>query len=300
MSAYSIRDLERLSGIKAPTIRMWEKRYKVITPKRTPTNIRYYDDEALRKVINLAILTRNGNRISDVATLDECELKKRALEYSLSTEDQKDQLQSLTLAMIHVDEGEFERTFERIEKEYGFEETILDFILPFLRNVGALWHSGCIGPAQEHFVSQLIRRKLMSAIEMCPIPPQDRSPRYLMFLPEGELHEIGLLFCHYLARKAGERSCYLGASVPMEDLRKLSAQYHYPTLLTAYINPIDKEELEKRIDTILELFPESELLATGPQVMDGLSVQNDRLHVMKSVDAFRDHLKEEKRIETPS
>lgn len=299
MSSYSIRELERLSGVKAPTLRMWEKRYGVITPKRTTTNIRYYDDKDLRKLINLAILNRNGYRISRLAEVDEDGLKRMALEHSLISEDQNDHIQYLTLAMLRVDELEFERAFERLEKEFGLEESFFRFILPFLRNVGCLWHCGSIEPAQEHFVSQLIRRKLMSAIDRCPLPEKDATG-LLMFLPEGELHDIGLLFSYYIARKAGHRVCYLGPSVPLEDLRKLASQYHYPDILTAFIEPIEKEELKRKLEGYLDIFPRSNLLLTGPQVQDGMDLRDDRLHVIESVEAFKASLSPEKAFEAPS
>ncbi len=292
MSAYSIRELERLSGIKAPTIRIWEKRYGVIEPKRTSTNIRFYEDDDLRKLINLAILNRKGYRISQLAELEEKELRKMALKYCFDSEEEDDRCQLLTQALLHIDEYDFERVFERIEKEVGFEETILRYIFPFLKKVGVLWHTGAIGPAQEHFVSELVRRKLMSAIEACPLP-HENGPSYLMFLPEGELHDMGLLFSYYLARREGIRVCYLGASVPLDDLQKIARQYHYPNILTAFIDPIDQKELKEKLHSYLSLFPNSRLFMTGPQLNGRLPVETDRLHVIESLDAFRDQLRQE-------
>lgn len=286
MASYSIRELERLSGIKAATLRMWEKRYGVITPKRTSTNIRYYDDSDLRKLLNLSILNRKGLRISQLAEFGEDRLRSMVLEHSLGDQDQDEQLQQLTLAMIQVDDQEFERAFDGLVGKYGFEESFFRFIIPFLRNVGCLWHCGSIEPAQEHFVSQLIRRKLMSGIEQVP-HPEERMPSFLMFLPEGELHDIGLLFGHYLAKKAGHRVCYLGASVPFEDLQKLASQYSYPNVLTAFIEPIDKEELDRKVKEYLDIFPRSNFFLTGPQVHDGDELKDVRLHVIESVEALK-------------
>jgi DNA-binding transcriptional MerR regulator len=290
MSVYSIRELERLSGVKAPTIRIWEKRYGVVRPKRTSTNIRYYCDQDLRKLINLAILNRQGYRISKLAELSDEELGKMAMKHSLDHPKADDRCDLLTQAMLRVDERDFERVFERLEAEEGFEGTIFRYIIPFLKKVGTLWHTGAIDPAQEHFVSQLVRRKLMSAIEACRTPDEN-SPSYLMFLPEGEYHDIGLLFSYYLARKEGFRVCYLGASVPDEDLKRIGQQYHYPRVITAFIDPIGKKGFEERLRNYLFFFPDSELIVTGPQIKKGLPVENDRLHVIESVEAFRDELK---------
>lgn len=293
MSTYSIRELEHLSGIKAPTIRIWEKRYGVVKPKRTSTNIRYYDDKDLKKLINLAVLNRQGHRISKLADLKDEELRKKALEYCFDpgNEEEADHYHLLTQAMLNIDEREFERIVDRLEKELGFEECMFQYMLPFLKNVGVLWHTGSINPAQEHFVSHLIRRKLMSRIEGCEQAEED-APTYLMFLPEGEHHDIGLLFAYYLARKEGYGVCYLGGSVPDQDLKKIGRQYHYPYILTAFIDPILKADMGKRIDDYLAFFPRSRLILTGPQVEEAPHVENDRLHVIKSVEAFRDRLKD--------
>lgn len=292
MSIYSIKDLERLSGIRAPTIRIWEKRYGIIEPKRSSTNIRYYEDQDLRKLINLATLNRKGYRISQLAEMDEEQLGKKALEYCLQHQEEDDRCHLLTQAMLRIDEREFDLIFDRLVGDFGFEDTIIYHILPFLKKVGVLWHTGAIDPAQEHFVSQLIRRKLMSAIEESERPDEE-APCFLMFLPEGELHDIGLLISFYLARKKGFRVCYLGTSVPDRDLEKVAQQYHYPALLTAFIDSLSQEKPRKKIQNYLSFFPSSRLIVTGPQVQKGDADMDDRVHVIESVEAFRELLREE-------
>lgn len=298
MGAYSIRELERISGVKAPTIRIWEKRYGVVRPKRTPTNIRYYEDDDLRKLINLSVLNRNGYRISQLAELDENALGKMVLDQCFESDNENDRCQLFTQALMRIDEHDFEKVFGRLEREIGFEETILRYILPFFREIGVLWHAGAIGPAQEHFVTQLVRRKLMGAVEAFPIP-EEETPSYLMFLPEGELHDICLLFCYYIARKHGIRVCYLGTSVPVYDLQKVAGQYHYPKLLTAFSEPIGQDDLKEKVDAYLSSFPNSRIFLTGPQVIGDPPAYHDRLHVIESVEAFRQQVLQDKEERKP-
>ncbi len=195
MSSYSIKDLEQLSGIKAHTLRIWEQRYNFIIPKRTDTNIRYYDDKDLKLILNVSLLRENGYKISKIADMDQEQIAGAVLEITEKNFSFSDQIHSLVLAMIDLDEERFEKIMSTNILQTGFENTMLSIIFPFLSKIGVLWQTGSITPAQEHFISNLIRQKLIVAIDGCYVPSKEINNKYLLFLPEGELHEISLLFC---------------------------------------------------------------------------------------------------------
>jgi MerR family transcriptional regulator, light-induced transcriptional regulator len=217
---YSIKDLEVLSGVKAHTIRIWEQRYGLLKPQRSDTNIRYYDDEQLKRILNISLLVKNGLKISKVSSLSDQELSSNLvsmLNDAAGDAAIDDHLNTLVIAMIELDEALFDRIFASSVLRIGFEHTITRLIYPFLERVGMMWSLGDVHPAQEHFVSNLIRQKIIVAIDGQKPAPAN-APSFLLFLPEGELHEVGLLIANYLIRQSGRRTIYLGQNVPMENI----------------------------------------------------------------------------------
>src|SRR5689334_1448299 len=217
MGNYSIKELEQLSGIKAHTIRIWEKRHQIIAPSRTTTNIRFYSDNDLKKIINVSLLNNSGIKISHIADMTTEEINHKVLEIFNKGSEASIHIDQLVLAMIDMEEEQFERTLGNLILRYSFERAITEVVYPFLDKIGILWQTGNITPAHEHFISNLVRQKIIVAIDGLPIPPKT-ADKIILFLPEGEMHEIGLLFYHYLTRKAGLRTYYLGQSVPHNDL----------------------------------------------------------------------------------
>ncbi|HNS47584.1 MAG TPA: MerR family transcriptional regulator, partial [Bacteroidales bacterium] len=206
---YLIRDLEKMTGIKAHTIRIWEKRYQVVKPKRTSTNIRYYCDEDLKRLLNISALIKQGFKISQLAELGDDELNEKIMNAYSHESEETSRIDNLVTAMIDLDEPRFEKTIHLATLNMGFEHTILNIIYPFLERIGILWLTGTINPAQEHFVSNLLRQKLLVAIDNLIVKPARDSKRFILFLPENELHELGLLFYSYLVRKSGHKIIYL-------------------------------------------------------------------------------------------
>lgn len=215
---YSIRDLEELSGIKAHTIRIWEKRYGLIRPGRTDTNIRYYDNEDLRKILNVSLLVKSGYRISAVCGMSEKQVSEAVVSLSPSEEGAGDRF---LLSLIDLDEGRFHRTFAELTEQLGFEQTIVRVVFPFFQRVGLMWQLGTVNPAQEHFFSNLIRNKLIVETEALPWP--EEGPEVVLLLPEHEWHELGLLFYAGCFRRRGYRPVYLGQAVPTESLDRVLA-----------------------------------------------------------------------------
>jgi DNA-binding transcriptional MerR regulator len=201
MAVYSIKDLERLTGIKAHTIRIWEKRYQIVEPHRTDSNIRTYCDNNLKKLLNISILNRSGIKISALCKLSEDQIREKVL-LSLKPEtDFSSQIESMVVAMIELNEDRFEWLLNQSITKIGFEETLFNIIYPFYEKVGLLWLTGTICPAQEHFISNLIRLKLSVAIDGLPSVTSPEAKRIILFLPEWEMHELGLLTYFYMARK---------------------------------------------------------------------------------------------------
>lgn len=274
MGKYSIKELEQLSGIKAHTIRIWEKRHKLIDPARTTTNIRFYSDEDLKKIINVSLLNNNGLKISKIANMSLEEMNNKVLEISELKNDLNIHIDQLVIAMIDMEEEAFEKILNNIILRYGFERTITEIVYPFLEKIGLLWQTENITPAHEHFISNLIRQKLIVAIDGLPLPPKT-SRKILLFLPEGELHELGLLFYHYITRKSGLRTYYLGQNVPHSDLVKVY-HVHKPELMLSSITTSLPFPVETYFQTLNNEFADSEILVAGFQVQKykGLKVGN--------------------------
>ena len=165
MAVYSIKELEKLSGIKAHTIRIWEKRYNLIEPHRTNTNIRYYTDSDLKKILNVAVLNRQGIKISNIAKLNDLELKEEIIRVSRSHYSNEDIIDSLIIAMFDLDEYKLLSIIEKSISRIGFTSTVTDVLYPMLDKVGILWQSGDIYPAHEHFLSNLLRQKIIAATD---------------------------------------------------------------------------------------------------------------------------------------
>jgi DNA-binding transcriptional MerR regulator len=267
VSTYSIKDLEQLSGIKAHTLRIWEQRYNFLSPKRTETNIRYYNDDDLKLILNVSLLRDNGYKISKIAEMNPRQLSEAILKITERSNSFSDQIHALVMAMIDLDEDRFEKIMSANILQQGFENTILQLIYPFLNKIGVLWQTGSITPCQEHFISNLIRQKLIVAIDGCYVSAKELNKKYLMFLPEGELHEISLLLAHYICKSRKNRVVYLGQSVPFDDLVDTCQNYrpdYLVCIMTTFPTP---DKVQRYIDRLGSAFPDTRVLVSGHQVV---------------------------------
>lgn len=267
MAYYTIKDLERLSGIKAHTIRIWEKRYNLIAPARTSTGIRSYCDAELKKLLNVSILNKNGYKISQIAGLDANEVSDRVNKISRNVSDTESQIESLSLAMIDLNESRFEKTLSRTIIQLGFEDTVIQILSPLIMRIGLMWQTGTITPAQEHFVTNLIRQKLYVAIDSQINGESSQSKTFLLFLPEGEMHELGLLFANYLIRKRGHKVIYLGQSIPIEDIEDIAVKCVFDYLYLSFITSMTQCNIDQYIFSLKELFPEKPVFISGKQAL---------------------------------
>jgi DNA-binding transcriptional MerR regulator len=260
---YSIKDLENLSGIKAHTIRIWEKRYGIVQPGRTDTNIRYYTNQDLRKLLNISMLTHYGFKISTVSQMDDGEIAQKIAGLSIGNHPDT-YSESLLLSLIDLDEQLFNKTFLEIIIGEGFENTIIKFIFPFFHRIGIMWQIGTITPAQEHFISNLIRNKIIVATERITRAPDPALGSVMLFLPENELHEISLLFYNYVLRARGYKTIYLGQSVPYHSLDRIIASCNFSFIVTNLTNPLPAEEFLEFCQLICQAAAGTTVYFTGP------------------------------------
>ncbi|GAB4343980.1 MAG: MerR family transcriptional regulator [Flammeovirgaceae bacterium] len=266
---YSIKDLENLTGIKAHTIRIWEQRYNIIQPSRTDSNIRYYDSNDLKHMLNISLLNNNGVKISKIAEMSREEVCKAVIEIiNKNKGNYADQIAGLTVSMIDLNELQFEQIINENISSIGFEDTMLNIIYPFLARVGFLWQTEAINPAQEHFITNLIRQKLIVAIDAQKAQPLPDAKKFVLYLPEGELHEISLLFSQYLIKSRRLKSVYLGQSLPTDDLEKVY-EIHQPDYLLTVItsSPNEPAEVEAYLNNLAKKFPNVQILVSGYQVV---------------------------------
>jgi MerR family transcriptional regulator, light-induced transcriptional regulator len=262
MNAFTIKDVENLSGIQAHTIRIWEQRYSFLKPQRTQTNIRHYNNEELKTILNVALLNRFGFRISRISKMTGEEMAQKVLEITHIEAKYQHHINKMLHYMIDMELDEFDNTLTNIIDALGIKDVMIEVIFPFLERIGMLWTAGHINPAQEHFVSNIIRQKLLSATDNLPTPLHSNT-KILLFLPEGELHEMGILFIQYLIKKQGLQNWYLGANVPVEDI-VFVVQAKQPSYLYTHLTAVTQSfNLEKFIVHLHEAVPSIPIVISG-------------------------------------
>lgn len=268
MASYSIKELENLSGIKAHTIRIWEKRYGIIKPARTDTNIRYYCDSDLKRLLNIAILNRHGMRISEISKLSDQEMSDKVMGASSDYTNAESNIENMIIAMVELDEYKFDKILSRFIMHEGFENAVIKVIFPFFEKIGLLWQTGSINPAHEHFVSNLFRQKLMVAIDNVVVPDNKNNKKFILFLPEGEYHELALLFYNYLIKKSGKAVYYLGSSVPFSDLVETVKMVQPEYIFTSLTSSLNKVEIGQYLQDISLAFAKQKIFVTGLQIKE--------------------------------
>ncbi len=286
MGIFSIKDIEAVSGIRCHTLRIWEQRYGIIQPKRTDTNIRYYDDEDLRFIINISILNRHGYKISEIAKMNGDQIKEAILKFVEHQNEYESQIKGLISAMLSFDEYQFHKIITTSVIQLGLENTMIKIVFPFLNEVGILWQIGSIHPSHEHFASNIVKQKLYVAIDGQVGRYAENRKKFLLFLPEREQHSIGLLFANYLLRSRGQQVLFLGQEVPVDDLKDACAgqqpDYIFTILTAAHID-VDKQ---KFIDTLSEYWPKTQIFVAGIQFSNCDLQYPENVRVIKKMDEF--------------
>lgn len=265
MRLYQITELEQLTGIKAHTIRIWEKRYNLIEPDRTNTNYRRYNDEQVKKLLNVSTLLSNGYKISKIAGLTEKDFHLKILETQSSKQEDvicTTFINDLLSAMIDFDELNFEKTYSAVINRFGLFDAMLNIFYPLLNKIGLLWSVNDVSPAQEHFASCLIKRKIMAATDGLPFAKQKKK-KFLLLLIPGEMHELSLLFANYIIRSKGHETIYLGQDVPYENISLVVKQTKPNFVLTFFTIPQDPKNVYSDLKNNLQLAEGNKLLISG-------------------------------------
>lgn len=263
---YSIKDLERLSNIKAHTIRIWEQRYGMLTPKRTETNIRFYSDDELRKLLNISLLNRNGYKVSRIAAMQVDEIEQEVQSITASKSDLDTVIDSLVFAMLEMKETAFNNILEEAISKMGLEEVFLQIVFPFLEKVGNLWVTGSVRPIQERFASNLVRQKLITYIDALPSEYNQSSKKFLLFTPENESHEMSLLFNCYQLKSRKHIVQYLGVNIPLYDLVSFCSSQHPDFLVSCFTIYPTGEALKNYLEVVSEHFKQSTIILSGYQI----------------------------------
>ena len=262
MNTFTIKDIEKLSGIKAHTIRIWEQRYQILSPQRTDTNIRYYSNEDLKTVLNISLLNKCGYKISRIKKMDTNEIQEKILSLNNVLAQQERIINELIQYMVDMNVDAFENVLDAQILNTGISNTIIDIIFPFLDKTGVLWQTNHINPAQEHLVTNIIRQKLIIGIENALVP-YSLNKTVLIFLPENEHHELGLLFIHYLFKQRGFKVLYLGANIPIRDVANV-VSIKQPTLLYCHLTAVSINfNLENYLIKITHKIPNIKMVFSG-------------------------------------
>jgi DNA-binding transcriptional MerR regulator len=286
VGTFSIKDIEAVSGIKCHTLRIWEQRYGILEPKRTDTNIRYYDDEDLKLILNISVLNRSGYKISEICKLSCEEINEAILKISGNTCEYNCHIKGLIKTMMVFDEYEFNKSITTSIIQLGLEETMMKIIFPFLLEIGILWQIGSIHPAHEHFASNIIKQKLYVAIDGNLGRYAPNRKRFLLFLPENEQHCLGLLFANYVIRSRGHEVLYLGQEVPLKDFKNSFGEQQPDYLFTIMTAAKPDSEKQQFVDLLSENWQESQVLVSGYQFLCSDIVFPENVTLIRKMDSF--------------
>lgn len=292
---YSISDLEQLSGVQAHTIRMWEQRYNALVPHRSAGNTRYYDDEHLVKLLNIVSIHQKGLKISKICVLSQNEINDLIEEDIKETISKNQQFEFYIAQLLNFgmsyNEAAFDSLLSKCISDYSLAEAYKSVIYPMLVRLGLMWrkHSICI--AQEHFLTNIIRQKICAAINNLPVPSSSKS-NWVLFLPQNEEHEIGLLFAHYLLRQAGNSVLYLGSSVPLASLKEVILASKPAYLMLFMVQKKTAKEVQKYIDEISATFENKKIYLAGSQKLIENIKLTKGMQWLKNINEFENLLKD--------
>jgi len=289
MRHYTLYELEKLTGILAATIRVWERRYNIIKPKRTGTNRRWYDDDDLRRLINISILYHGGIKISKIAKYSGSDLEMKVELLKRDSVKSDTHIKSLIVATLSFNGNAVNEILLRSFINIGFEETFCSVIFPFLRRIGIMWHTGSANTGAEHFITNILRARLITAIESLPPANDPKRKRVIMFLPDNELHEMGLLFYSYLIRKLGHEVLYLGQVTPFSALTEACEKWHSDILVTGALSELSIFEPEEYLYNLSTTFKSQKILVSGSLADKPVVEKFKNIYPIRSVSDLKKH-----------
>jgi DNA-binding transcriptional MerR regulator len=291
---FTIKDLENFSGIKAHTIRIWEQRYGILSPDRTDTNIRKYNDKDLKSLLNISLLNSLGHKISNIAKLSDDQIRDIITKHAHGNNTEEHFLRILKISMLNYDEELFSNLIDPHVEEYGLEKTFRLVIMPFMKQIGLLWQSDSICPAQEHFISALIRQKLLFHVEAVKTPLMENRRPVVLFLPDLEIHELSLLMLHYILKLRGYKSILLSQSVPSDDLKQVAQRLgdvDFVSIFTTHPSTVMVPDYLKRL-TRMFMDTDSHFHFTGYNLKGIKSPDTLYISLYDSIDDLLDGLKD--------
>lgn len=282
MSSYTIKDLEQISGIKAHTIRVWEQRYNFLQPKRTETNIRTYSGEELKTILNVSLLNKYGYKISHIDRMSSSQMEEKILGLNNMDAQKEKVVNDLIKDMVALNMTSFEQQLDNYILQKGIEKTIYEIIFSFLERVGILWITNHINPAQEHLSTNILRQKIILGIEKLP-RVLHANKRIILFMPEGEYHEIGLLYVHFLLKQRGIGVDYLGANVPIIDLKFLTETKKVDYVFSHITSPTKNFKIGKFFDQIGQLCSNVPIIISGQLIQEYTGIIPANVQLKKSL-----------------
>jgi DNA-binding transcriptional MerR regulator len=282
MSSYTIKDLEKISGIKAHTIRIWEQRYNFLQPQRTETNIRSYSAEELKVILNVSLLNKYGFKISHIDKMSSEQMEEKIMALNQLDAQKERVVNALIKEMVSLNMVAFERQLDLYIGQKGIEKTINEIIFPYLERVGILWVTNHINPAQEHLATNIVRQKIILGIEKLT-PLLNYSKRIVLFLPEGEYHELGLLYVHFLLKQKGIYVDYLGTNVPMVDLKYLTEFKKVDYLYCHITMPAKNFKLDKFFTNLSTINPQIPIILSGQLIQEYKGKISSNIHLKRSL-----------------
>ena len=285
-TSFSIKNLEHLSGIKAHTIRIWEKRYNLFEPERTETNIRLYNLDSLQKLLNVSMLYKNGFKISKIAKMEAIEIKDKVHNITLQKSPYDWSLGLFKLSMINFDQRLFTNTFDELMEKMSFGEIYQSIFTPLMIELGVLWQTNSISPSHEHFITSLIKQKIHSLCEkLQENQPQTTDQTFVLYLPDNEIHELGLLYLNYEILDHGYKTIFLGQSVPTKSLSNFQDKSDKMIFVSCFTIEPNHDRSNEYLDEFEKevLSTEgSELWITGYQAQYIAKPKNPRIRIFES------------------
>jgi DNA-binding transcriptional MerR regulator len=293
-SVFSIKDLENLSGIKAHTIRIWEKRYNILEPMRTDTNIRLYDLASLQKLLNITLLHDYGYKISKIATYPEDQIPLLVREIISEKSAKNHAISAFKMAMMDFDQELFFTTYAQLLSEKSFKEIFYQVFIPLMTELGLLWQSETITPAHEHFISYLIKQKLLINTEKLQVlRPTKTDKVFVLSLPMNEVHELGLMYLNYEILLHGYKTIYLGESMPIENLSDLKKHFKSIVFVSYLTVQPDKDSVNEYVNRMIqELMDEDTELWYVGRMVEFISKDDfsDKINIFHSITDLVDHI----------
>jgi len=291
-STFSIKNLENISGIKSHTIRIWEKRYDLLQPERTDTNIRRYSLSSLQKLLNVTLLYNHGLKISKIAKLDEAEIPMLVREIALKSTSEQVSINAFKLSMVNFDSVLFDVTYDEILSRTDFHYAFTRIFLPLMSELGILWQTGAISPSHEHFITNLVKQKIHVQTEILQRKqdPKDNKNIFVLFLPENEIHELAILYLNYYILTQGYKTIFLGQSITTDSLETIltySTQMKFVTYLTVEPNKDEIDDYFKKFHDLILENSDAELAILGPQqVQLNMSKLSPQIKTFRTMEAF--------------